>query len=370
MSTTTTLHNKPVPALRRLWSMFGTESWDRSTSTPKPKSDDDGRGSRSSESLTQQPLLPAGSLKGNVSAVISIVWAFTKNDIFTFSLPCVIFGAALSLAKDARTAPEPPTFNQVLSRLLGSSMFQFISLLLFDVDNQRDPTSVAEDRINKPWRPIPSGMITSDQSRRLVLFLVPLTMALGYALGVWNEALLVVIAAWVYDHLGGGDEPIVREVVLGISYAVFQIASLRIALGSGEYHAQTQTDMVADVISPSGYAWTAITGTLIATTIPIQDMKDQEGDRLRPIRKTLPLFIGDTATRYYLAVTIPVWSVVGTVFWRTPGWYAVPIMVYGGYIAWRLLAKRNRVADEASWRNWSRWLMLVYALPAVNALMQ
>lgn len=164
----------------------------------------------------------------------------------------------------------------------------------------------------------------------------------------------------MYNDLGGSDEPIVRDVVLGISCAIYQTASLRITLGfaSAEYHAhmQTQPDILdmgmgmdimplGDVISPSGYAWTAITGALIATTIPIQDLRDQEGDRLRPNRKTMALVIGDTATRYYLAVMIPAWSLVGTVFWRTPGWYALPMVAYGGYLAWRLLAKRNSEGD-------------------------
>ncbi|KAK3503315.1 UbiA prenyltransferase family-domain-containing protein [Neurospora crassa] len=361
----TTLHNKPLPVLGRLWSMFSTESWHPSTSTPKLKSDDDDVDSHSPESLIQQkPLLPAGSLMGNVSAMIRIIWTFTKNDLFTFSLQCVFFGVALSFAKDARTAPDPPTLKQALSRLPGSCLFQFMSQLLVNLDNQREPASVIEDSINKPWRPIPSGMITPDQTRRLLLCLVPIYMALGYALGVWNIALLIVIAVFIYNDLGGSDELVVRDIVLGISYIIYQMGPLRIALGSGEYRA----DMAGDLVSPRGYAWAAMSGLLVVTTVPIQDIKDQEGDRQRANRKTMPLIIGDAATRYYLAVTIPFWAVVGTVFWGTPVWYAVPLVAYGLYISWRLLVKRNLVDDEASWRNWTRWQLLAYALPAVSAL--
>ncbi|KAK3492144.1 UbiA prenyltransferase family-domain-containing protein [Neurospora hispaniola] len=341
----TTLHNKPIPALGRLWSMFGTGSWHPSTSTPKLKADDDDVDSRSPESPIQKPLLPAESLMGNVSAMIRIIWTFTKNDLFTFSLQCVLFG-------------------QALSRLPGSCLFQFMSQLLVNLDNQREPASVIEDSINKPWRPIPSGMITADQTRRLLLCLVPVYLALGYALGVWNIALLIVIAVFIYNDLGGSGELVVRDIVLGISYIIYQMGPLRIALGSGEYRA----DMAGDLVSPRGYAWAAMSGLLVVTTVPIQDIKDQEGDRQRANRKTMPLIIGDAATRYYLAVTIPFWAVVGTLFWGTPVWYAVPLVAYGLYISWRLLVKRNLVDDEASWRNWTRWQLLAYALPAVSAL--
>lgn len=344
--------------------MFGTRSWHPSTSTPKLKSDDDDVDSRSPESLHQKPLLPAGSLTGNVLAMIRIIWTFTKNDLFTFSLQCVFFGVALSFAKDARTAPDPPTFNQVLSRLPGSCLIQFMSQLLTNLDNQREPASVIEDRINKPWRPIPSGMITPDQTRRLLLCLVPVYLALGYALGVWNMALVVVTINFIYNDLGGSGELLVRDVVLGIAYIIHQMGALQITLGSGEY----RTDMAGDLVSPRGYAWAAMSGLLVVTTIPIQDIKDQEGDRQRANRKTMPLVIGETATRYYLAVMIPFWAVVGTVFWGTPVWYAVPLVAYGLYISWRLLAMRNPVDDEASWRNWTRWQLLAYALPAVSAL--
>ncbi|CCC14235.1 hypothetical protein SMACR_08693 [Sordaria macrospora] len=367
----TTLHNKRVPALGRLWSMFGTGSWDRSPSNPKLKCDDDDE--NSSKSLTlQRPLLPAGSVMGNISTVIYLLWEFSKNDIFTFSLPCTIFGVALSLAKEATTTPSTPSLGQVLSRLPAICLFQLYSLLLFDLANQRHPIAVAEDLINKPWRPIPSGKITSDQTRRLFLCLVPIAMALNYALGVWHEGLLVLIVIFVYNDLGCADEPVFRDILLGISYGIYHVGSLRIALGLGQ-HAQREAGInvsMADVISARGYAWTAIVSALIATMISIQDLKDQDGDRARGNRTTIPLLIGETASRYQLAATALTWAVVGVVFWKTPVWYAAPFVGFAGYIAWRLLARRNKVDDEVTWRNWCRWTMMVYSLPAVSALSQ
>ncbi|KAK3401469.1 UbiA prenyltransferase family-domain-containing protein [Sordaria brevicollis] len=378
----TILHNKPAPTLGRLWSIFGTGSWGQSTPNSKLKSDADAEDKSSSkvETITQKPLLPAGSLMGNVSAVIYLLWEFSKNDIFNFSLPCTIFGVALSLAKEATTSPgATPSLSQVLHRLPAICLFQLYSLLLFDLANQRHPIAVAEDLINKPWRPIPSDKITSDQTRRLFLCMVPVALALNCALGVWHEGLLVLIVIFVYNDLGCADEPVFRDILLGLSYGIYHVGSLRIALGLGQHAAaaaaatngQGETGMglsMADVISPRGYAWTAIVSALIATMIPVQDFKDLDGDRARGNRTTLPLLIGETASRYQLAATALVWAVVGVSFWKTPVWYAAPFVGYAGYIAWRLLARRNKVDDEVTWRNWCRWTMMVYSLPAVSAL--
>lgn len=400
---TATLHQKTLPAstLGRLWSIFGTGSYGPSptASSLKLKADDDDTAaaaatakrkvSSSSEPITTptRPLLPAPTLTGNLSAIIYLLWEFSKNDIFTFSLPCTIFGIALSLAKEATTSSTPnPSLSQLLTRLPFICLFQLSSLLLFDLANQRHPAAVAEDFINKPWRPIPSGKITPDQTRRLMLFgVVPCALALNYVLGVWHEGLLVLVAVYVYNDLGGGDELVFRDVWLGVCYGICHVGAVRIALGGADGRG-TGTgmgtgmsrgmgmgmgmNMAEDVISPRGYLWTVIVSMMIATMIPIQDLKDQEGDRARGNRMTMPLLIGDAASRYQLAATAVTWAVVCVVFWeKTPAWYAVLFVAYAGYIAWRLLARRNKVDDEVTWRNWCRWTMMVYALPAVSTLM-
>jgi len=51
--------------------------------------------------------------------------------------------------------------------------FYFYSLLIFDLAKQQSLESVEEDRVNKPWRPIPSGQITSEQTREAILYTAP-----------------------------------------------------------------------------------------------------------------------------------------------------------------------------------------------------
>lgn len=100
-----------------------------------------------------------------------------------------------------------PSRSEVFQRLLINIAYNWSNVLSFGFANRQASESIAEDRINKPWRPIPTGRITSDQTRRVILILTPLTLRFNYCLGVWEQGMLIHIATWLYNNLREMDYP-------------------------------------------------------------------------------------------------------------------------------------------------------------------
>lgn len=207
--------------------------------------------------------------------------------------------------------------------------------MIFDLANQRSPESIAEDRANKPSRPIPSGKITPEKTRKALFCLLPVALWLNYSFNVWNEGLLIQLFSWYYNDLWAGDS-VSRDAIIATSYGLFNLASLRLAIGP------------PNSVTHRGHTWTALISAVILTTMHIQDLKDHEGDRQRS-RKTVPLLFGDRGAC--------------ASFWQpTLHSYALPVGL-SGFIAWRVLTKREAREDARTWRLWCLWHSMLYAGP-------
>ncbi|RDA86104.1 hypothetical protein CP532_1167 [Ophiocordyceps camponoti-leonardi (nom. inval.)] len=293
----------------------------------------------------------------------SLIWALTESDWATFVIPCTMFG--LLGAPSLASGPAPslasgpaPASTQVLGRLPSVLVFNWSNLLSSNMANQRSPESVAEDRVNKPHRPLVTGLIGSSEGLRRAMFVsVPLTLGLSHWLGAGQQAMAIHVLVWLYNDLKGMDDFIVREVLLAVSYAVFNAGSLQLAAGS-----QAR-------ISRTGMAWLVVVSGIILTTMQVQDLKDQEGDRLRE-RRTLPLVLGEKLSRGSIAVSVCLWSIVCGRFWALSTRGIVVLLLIAGFVAWRVLTRRrSRDEDRRSWQLWCGWLMCVYTLPFIGPYM-
>ncbi|GAB1191600.1 hypothetical protein APSETT444_000780 [Aspergillus pseudonomiae] len=214
----------------------------------------------------------------------AIIWLFSESDIPTFVLPNSAFGLLGALAGPALADGRifPSAIDLVFYRLPLVILFNWAVVFIFQLANQRSPEAIQEDRLNKPWRPLPTGRISAEQTRRLLLVAIPAVLALTYGLRVWQESALIMILAWMYNDLKGGDE-LSRDLVIAIAYGLFNASSLRIALGSS-----ADLNPAAAHISRRGYLWITMISGVILTTMSIQDLKDMAGDRSRG-RLTIPL---------------------------------------------------------------------------------
>ena len=279
------------------------------------------------------------------------MWLFTESNFPTFVVPNTAFGILGAISGRCLTTQDSPAGKELLQRLPLVILFNWSNVLVFDFANQRLPESVEEDLVNKPWRPLPTGRVTSDQTRRLMLIAIPVVLALNFTFGVWQETALILILTWLYNDLKGGDE-IIRDLIIAVAFGLYNMGSLKIAI-SGQTEITTQ-----------GYTWIAIISGVILTTMQIQDLKDEAGDRERG-RVTIPLLLGEGISRWSIAIFVLIWSCCCAFFWELWPWaYALPAAL-GGFVAFRAIWRRTPKEDSRTWKLWCLWMVGLYGLPIV-----
>lgn len=309
------------------------------------------------------PSKPAIQHKPHTSLLtfFQIIYYFTITDFATFIVPNSAFGIMAALAtKSLVDGDLTASLSDVLSNLPQVLLYNWSNTLLFNMSNQRDSESIAEDRINKPWRPIASGKITGQQVQRLMLLAVPLSLALNYYLNVWNQGVWIHLITWLYNDLRGSEEIVIRDFLIAASYAAFNGGSLKIAAGC--YPSHTSCD-----INGPGHMWTAIISAVIFTTMQVQDLKDRVGDRLRG-RKTVVLFLGERVSRGSIAFFVIFWSVVCSHFWQPGPWKVAAPTLLSMVIAYQVTMGTHQERDWHSWYLWSMWLILLYCLPVLSGV--
>ncbi|KAL9593683.1 MAG: hypothetical protein Q9219_007438 [cf. Caloplaca sp. 3 TL-2023] len=286
-----------------------------------------------------------------------ILWLFSRSDVVTFILPNTVFGILGALSGLlTRSLSDPPTSYRILCRLPLVITFNWLNLIVFNVANQRLPEAILEDSLNKPWRPLPTKRITSAQAATLLLLTVPVVLLISYGLGVSNESALLIALTWMYNDLGGGNGDYwTRNSIIALAFAVYNAGSLIIAAGNQA------------TITRDGFEWIVVVSTVICTTMHVQDLQDQAGDRRRR-RRTVPLVLGDAVARWTVVMPLAFWAVFGPYYWRMG---ASGYMLSGGFatmIAIRLLRWKNPEADFTSWKLWAGWMASFYTLPLLKSM--
>ena len=315
-----------------------------------------------SAAVSNTPLIPIGiipnaskvKLYEHILSPIYTLWMFTESNFSTFVLPNTAFGMFGAMAGPLLTTDESPSVTAIVQRLPLVILFNWSNVLIFDLANQRHPESVKEDLANKPWRPLPTGRVSPEQTRRLMLIAVPLVLGWNALFGVWKETALLFILTWLYNDLGGGDE-IIRDVIIATAFALYNRGSLKMATSP-------QTD-----INERGHTWIAIISAVILTTMQVQDLKDQAGDRGRG-RRTLPLVLGHTFSRWTIAAFVGVWSCYCAFFWNLGPWAYVLPLTLAVLIAVRVVRRQKPKEDGATWKLWCLWTAVLYLLPLVSSL--
>ena len=281
-------------------------------------------------------------------------WLFTKSDFATFLVPDTLFGVFGALAGPLLSSNETPDLLMILGRLPQVLLYNWANLFVCDLANQRLPEAVDEDRGNKPWRPLPSGRITMTQARRLLLVSLPTVLAINWVLGAWEETALLFTLAWMYNDLGGGDEDFVtRNLMNALAFAQFNGGTLKIACG------------IDQSITSLGYSWIILISCVIFTTMHVQDLKDQTGDKARG-RRTAPLVLGDEVARWTLAFPIVAWSAICPLFLNVGLSGYVITYVLGFLLVMRIFLWRSVDADRKTYKLWAAWIIVLYMLPVIK----
>lgn len=280
------------------------------------------------------------------------LWLFTCNNVKSIVGPETSFGVFSAVSGPLMTSNGAPDFFVITSRIPKVAFWLWLNLLLFTISNQSRPASVEEDSVNKPWRPIPANRISLAQSRRLLLAVIPIVFFLTLCLGAVEVSVALMVFTWVYNDLDGGDDSfVVRNLLNLLGFVSYSLGATLIAAGCPQYS-----------LNNKAYQWLTIVGVVIFTTLQMQDLADQDGDRARG-RGTLPLIFGDPVARWTVAFSVVFWSFFCSAFWRLDALgYFGPISI-GVTLAIRVLFKRNITADNNTWKVWCVWTVSLYALP-------
>ncbi|KAK7946713.1 UbiA prenyltransferase [Apiospora aurea] len=283
---------------------------------------------------------------------MSLFWLFTVDDVATFVVPNVVFGLCGGLSKPI-TASEPSNTANVIFRLPQVIFFNWSNLLVFDLANQRLPEAVREDALNKPWRPIPRGLVTSIQAHRAMLLGMPLIAGANYLMGVGVETALLFVLTWLYNDLQGGDENwICRNLIIAAAFFLYNSGSVKVACSNCN-------------VTDTGAAWAIMVSGIILTTMHVQDLKDQQGDSARG-RRSAPLVLGNAPARWTLAIPICIWSYGCARFWDVGLAAGSAVVVLGVIVATRCVGYSGRQSDRRTWELWALWLATLYMLPLAH----
>ncbi|KAI0803378.1 UbiA prenyltransferase family-domain-containing protein [Xylaria sp. FL0064] len=277
---------------------------------------------------------------------------FTKSDFKSVIIPQSIF--ALSLVFSEPGAVQLYQL-QVAFRIPYMLVWIWLHLLVEDIANQIQDSSVVEDAINKPWRPIPAGRLTATEARSLLRIVAVAALSLSIFLGCFLPSTTLMTMIWLYNDLDGSSSgPVMRNLLNGAGLACFGWGAVCVLLAG----TPGDGNMLRD--------WLLLTSAVISTTIHIQDLPDKDGDKARN-RKTAPLVYGESWTRGSVAVAALFWSLVCPAFWRVSLAYAIVSLATSMIMGAIVLLGNSPSSSELGLKLWCLWITVIYVLPLLSS---
>ncbi|KAL2273703.1 hypothetical protein FJTKL_04157 [Diaporthe vaccinii] len=283
--------------------------------------------------------------------ILSLAHLITESNIKAFVTPTVLCG--MMAVGSGLVTTDSPTWLEVAAAFPKVALYIWLWDLWFDCSNQKDPGSIEEDRVNKPWRAIPSGRLSVEGAQRWYVVSACIMPAVAALLGGLPEAIAFMLETWAYDSLGGGSTWWGRSMINPLFFSTGQLGATRVVAVA-----------TSTTVSKAGYEWCILHALLILTTIHTQDFRDFEGDKARG-RNTLPLAMGEGLTRVVMSSFIVFWSFACPAYWECSVLgYLLPGLI-GITTACRfLLCTKDRKADRVSFNFYSMlWLPAIYATP-------
>ncbi|KAF3032799.1 hypothetical protein E8E12_001608 [Didymella heteroderae] len=283
---------------------------------------------------------------------------FASDQILDTVLPGTAFSIFAALSGSSLDLPDQRP-GSILLRSFAVIPWLWLVILQFCVQNQLSPDSIAEDTINKPWRPIPSGRMTSSQAKELFTGVNITAGLLSYYLDVLPIFMVYVCLITAYNDFGGANKSgVVRNLFCGAGFSCYFGGALSIALGPYG-------------MSAAAWQWTLIiTFGILATTIQTQEFRDEAGDKARG-RRTLVTELGREYAFWTVFGTVSFWSVYTPVCFLKGGWMtaALPVVFGGALLATAVEAYRRGdcMLDRKLYKIWCVWMFGFCPLPLLAA---
>ena len=283
------------------------------------------------------------------------LWLFTVIDLKTIVIPKTAFGIITIVSGTTLTESPRPGWLTGVRCLPLVLIWTWLNLLPGAMNNQYRQGDVEEDKKNKPWRPIPAGRLSVEETKSFMLASYVVSVLGSICLGGTAECLALVAQGWIYNEFGAAnDSYLARNLLNATGYMTFAAGAAKVACIQSETMIQRGT-----------YSWFGLLGLVVATTIQLQDLYDQEGDKARG-RRTIPLVAGDGIARLSVGLPVAVWSLLCPAFWRLDARGFVLPMLLGAVVIFRLFHYKGVCADKTSFKLWNAWVVVLYFLPFVK----
>ncbi|KAF1996803.1 hypothetical protein P154DRAFT_547785 [Amniculicola lignicola CBS 123094] len=290
---------------------------------------------------------------GSVQYHLYTIWLFTFSDLKTVIVPKTTFGIMNALAAPIHGIEPAGSLNPYAYGL--AFFWVYINILPLLINNQRRDESLAEDAQNKPWRPLPSKRLTQKEAVTLIITLYPIALVLSLAMGGHRQAFALFLLGVWYNDFGGARGPLKRNFINASAYVCLASGAMEVALSRSQ------------PLSLEHSSWFVVIWLVVFTTGHTQDMSDQAGDVLAG-RRTLPIALGDTKTRYLTLGFMCSWAVACPVYWNAPISFFALLSCLGVLVGFRSVTKRTVEDDKTTFRLWNLWMVLLYASPLVTHL--
>ncbi|KAI1488316.1 hypothetical protein F5X96DRAFT_646138 [Biscogniauxia mediterranea] len=265
-----------------------------------------------------------------------------------------LFGALNASIANRFGMGEALTFTQILKASPSMALWSWSNLFLFNLHNQRHPHSIKEDALNKPWRPLPSGRLTSKQTTRAMYCMYPVVLGISLMMGGLAPCLLETVFSLWYNEWDGGADPFLKNFLTAFSMAGLFAGPLEVATGRSVFAGEGKAAI-----------WLAIIAVGLTSSIHLQDFRDMKGDGAAG-RKSVPLKIGDLNARLLCVLAMGFANSLACWFW--PGaWMGSAIAWIAGIaIATNLFLDRSVNGDTFSWKLFPLWMLGLFLLPVLR----
>jgi 4-hydroxybenzoate polyprenyltransferase len=284
------------------------------------------------------------------------LWLFNVSDLENSVYPHMafsFFNYTSGLIIDSSTAvTKAPSAQALILRLSVVVIWLWLHLLVATLSNQRLETSIFEDALNKPWRPIPSKRITPESTRRLLIVTVLLSSMLSYVLHVYSTSLTIMTLIWLYNDIGVADDHwILRNTINSAAILSWGAGATWILIEERDAK-----------LTPKGMKWFTLLFCIMATTLQAQDLRDIEGDKAKG-RQTLPIAWSPKVTRWSAAGFIILWSIFAPMLWDCRFLGFSVVIGWGVGLAGHLTWTEGQRNSKISFTGWCVWMILLFALP-------
>ncbi len=297
-------------------------------------------------STTTLRSIPLANWFRTVMHEIHLYWRFTRYDISATVMP----GLAFALAAWHQGQPD----WAALPRLIGWGVVYFwLYSVCFCISNQL--AGEAEDRLNKPDRPLISGLVSRQGAMIRWIVFMGLFALVGWHLGVLEWTLLWQITLTLHNfghvarHYWGKN----LSMVFG---AIAQLAAA--------------WQMVRP-ITPAAWIWLLVPSITLLSNASLQDLRDIDGDRMNG-RRTMPIVFGETFTRIFVAIAFGCVAVFTHFALFVPAGLNTSTLLLDGVqagmclvITGRVLFFRTPAADHVSYMMYTYWYSFLLAAAIV-----